>query len=190
METPSESPEQRTEWNVRDSAATVVFVPDSKYSSRGTDFTIECAKKYGKPYCIIHYMDVEPSLTRDLWFVSLQRRRGRGGRDLAPDVAFDLTLLFVGVAVLRFRDFAMEGVDIFRLRWFAAPDLTLARPKAPQVAGRALGRLWLGQPMTTPMRTMRRKSSRFCALKSARTSSVNLVGITTGAFPPTLGYPQ
>ena len=26
METPSESPEQRTEWNVRDSAATVVFV--------------------------------------------------------------------------------------------------------------------------------------------------------------------
>jgi hypothetical protein len=47
METPSESPEQRTEWNVRDSAATVVFVPDSKYCSRGTDFTIECAKKYG-----------------------------------------------------------------------------------------------------------------------------------------------
>ena len=57
METPSESPERRTDWNVRDSAATVVFVPDSKYSSRGTDFTIECAKKYGKPYCIIHYMD-------------------------------------------------------------------------------------------------------------------------------------
>jgi hypothetical protein len=37
-------------------------------------------------------------------------------------------------AVLRFRDFAMEGVDIFRLRWFAAFN----------------GRLWLGQPMTTP----------------------------------------
>src|ERR1700716_4337313 len=51
------SPEKRTEWNVRDSAATVVFVPDSKYCSRGTDFTIECAKKYGKPYCIIHYLD-------------------------------------------------------------------------------------------------------------------------------------
>jgi Circularly permutated YpsA SLOG family len=57
METPSKSPEQRTERNVRDSAATVVFVPDSKYRSRGTDFTIECAKKYGKPYCIIHYLD-------------------------------------------------------------------------------------------------------------------------------------
>jgi hypothetical protein len=52
-------------------------------------------------------------------------------------------LEFVGdcahAAVLRFRDFAMEGVDIFRLRWLAALDLTLARPKAPQIAGRALG---------------------------------------------------
>jgi hypothetical protein len=36
METPSESPEQRTDWNVRDSAATVVFVPDSKYCSSGS----------------------------------------------------------------------------------------------------------------------------------------------------------
>ena len=57
METPSKSPEQRTEWNVRDSAATVVLVPDSKYCSAGTDFTIECAKKHGKPYCVIHYLD-------------------------------------------------------------------------------------------------------------------------------------
>jgi hypothetical protein len=53
-------------------------------------------------------------------------------------VALDLTLLFLDAAVLRFRDFALEGVDIFRLRWFAAPDLTLARPIAPQIAGRAL----------------------------------------------------
>src|ERR1019366_4316537 len=53
-------------------------------------------------------------------------------------VALDLTLLFLDAAVLRFRDFTMEGVDIFRLRRFAAPDLTLARSKAPQIAGRAL----------------------------------------------------
>jgi hypothetical protein len=31
---------------------------------------------------------------------------------------------------------------------------------------------------------MRQKSSRFCALKYARTSSVNLVGITTGSPAP------
>jgi hypothetical protein len=56
-ETPRQSPEQRTEWNVRDSTATIVFVPDLKYRSKGTDFTIECAKKYGKPCYIINYLE-------------------------------------------------------------------------------------------------------------------------------------
>jgi hypothetical protein len=56
-ETPSESFEQRTEWNVRDSAATLVLVPHSNYRSQGTDFTIECARKCGKPFSIIHYLD-------------------------------------------------------------------------------------------------------------------------------------
>ena len=51
--------------------------------------------------------------------------------------AVDLAIPFLGAALFVFRDF-MERVDIFRLRWFAAPDLTLARLKAPQVAGRAL----------------------------------------------------
>ncbi len=57
VETPSEAPEQRTEWNVRDSAATVVLVPDANYRSRGTSFTIECARKYGKPCTIVNYLD-------------------------------------------------------------------------------------------------------------------------------------
>ena len=56
-ETPRQSPEQRTEWNVRDSTATIVFVPDLKYRSKGTDFTIECAKKYGKLCYIINYLE-------------------------------------------------------------------------------------------------------------------------------------
>jgi hypothetical protein len=56
-ETPSESSEQRTEWNVRDSAATLVLVPHANYRSRGTDSAIAWAKKYGKPCSIIHYMD-------------------------------------------------------------------------------------------------------------------------------------
>jgi Circularly permutated YpsA SLOG family len=61
-ETPSESPEQRTEWNVRDSAATLIFVPHSRYRSEGTDFTIECAKKYSKPCSIIYYLDDEAAV--------------------------------------------------------------------------------------------------------------------------------
>lgn len=56
-ETPSESPEQRTEWNVRDSAATLVLVPHANYQSQGTDFTIDCARKQGKPLGIVHYME-------------------------------------------------------------------------------------------------------------------------------------
>src|ERR1700732_5207571 len=102
--------------------------------------------------CIISAM-----LAPSAWLSSVSRRsclvtRSRFGSSLfggalavvAADVtlrravALDLTLLFLDAAVLRFRDFARGGVDIFRLRWFAAPDLTLARPKAPQIARRAL----------------------------------------------------
>jgi hypothetical protein len=75
--------------------------------------------------------------------------------------------------------------------WFAAPELTLARPKAPHIAGRALSAPTVGQihlPTRIAMRTMRQKSSRFCALKYARTSSVNLVGITTGSSAPDIEF--
>lgn len=56
-ETPSACPEQRTEWNVRDSAATLVLVPHGNYRSQGTDFTIACAKKYKKPCYVVYYRD-------------------------------------------------------------------------------------------------------------------------------------
>src|SRR6202047_3265170 len=78
-------------------------------------------------------------------------------------VALDLTLLFLDAAAIRFRDFAMEGVDIFRLRWFAASELTLARPKAPQIAGRALSApagSQIHRPTHIAMRPLRQKSSR------------------------------
>ncbi len=56
-ETPSPDPKQRTEWNVRDSALTVVLVPHGQFCSPGTNFTIACAKKLGKRCMIIHYLD-------------------------------------------------------------------------------------------------------------------------------------
>jgi Circularly permutated YpsA SLOG family len=58
-ETPSSDPRQRTEWNVRDSGLTVVLVPHAQFSSPGTDFTIACAKKFGKRCMIIHYLDAQ-----------------------------------------------------------------------------------------------------------------------------------
>jgi hypothetical protein len=54
-ETPDPEPAQRTEWNVRDSAATLILVPGKDYRSSGTDFSIECAKRYGKPCHIVDY---------------------------------------------------------------------------------------------------------------------------------------
>lgn len=46
-ETPSEKPEQRTEWNVRDSDGTLVIV--NALPTGGTLYTIEMAKLYDKP---------------------------------------------------------------------------------------------------------------------------------------------
>jgi hypothetical protein len=56
-ESPKTTPEQRTEWNVRDSAATVLIIPDSNLHSKGSDYTIQCAKKYGRPYHLVHLLD-------------------------------------------------------------------------------------------------------------------------------------
>src|ERR1700688_1549369 len=57
-----------------------------------------------------------------------------------------------------------KGSTSFGLRWFAAPELTLARPKAPHVAGRALSVSPGGhvhRPAPIAMRPLRQKSSRF-----------------------------
>ena len=108
-----------------------------------------------------------------------------GDVTLRRDAVFDWALPFLGAALFVFRDF-MERVDIVWAPLVRGAGLDARTTPSPAHRGAKPfnGRLWLGQPMTTPMRTMRRKSSRFCALKSARTSSVTLVGITTGAPSP------
>src|ERR1700726_3438092 len=62
---------------------------------------------------------------------------------------------------------------VAKLERIVDDDQVSHHPKPRKSRGEPFnGRLWRGQPMTTPMRTMRRKSSRLRALKSARTSSV------------------
>ena len=51
-ETPDADTRQRTEWNVRDSDATLVFTR-SHASSPGTGIAIAAAETYAKPYLII-----------------------------------------------------------------------------------------------------------------------------------------
>jgi hypothetical protein len=53
-ETPDADPKQRTEWNVRDSDATLIVTPAGALGhSPGTVFTIIYAEKYSKPYLIV-----------------------------------------------------------------------------------------------------------------------------------------
>src|ERR1700732_4754242 len=72
-----------------------------------------------------------------------------------------------------------------RLRWFAASKLTLARPKAPHVAGRALSASAgerVNRPTHIAMRPLRQKSSRFLSRGALEASqSRGLISRLTGA---------
>src|SRR6202047_5576985 len=62
-----------------------------------------------------------------------------------------------------------------RLRWFAASKLTLARPKAPQVAGRALSASageQVNRPTHIAMRALRQKSRRIRGCSAFETSQL------------------
>jgi Circularly permutated YpsA SLOG family len=57
-ETPSKQYRQRTEWNVRDSDGTLVLTRGAP--AEGTAYTIEVARKVGKP-CLVVDLNEEPS---------------------------------------------------------------------------------------------------------------------------------
>src|SRR3984893_19357798 len=68
-----------------------------------------------------------------------------------------------------------KGRHGFGLRWFAASELTLARPKAPHVAERAL-RASAGEQVNRPthiaMRPLRQKSRRIRGCSAVETSQL------------------
>ena len=51
QETPTPRYEQRTEWNVRDSQATLVLTVG--HPTRGTALAVEFAQQHGKPYLVV-----------------------------------------------------------------------------------------------------------------------------------------
>jgi hypothetical protein len=59
QETPSSDPKQRTEWNVRDSDATLIIV--NSVPTGGTLYTIEMAQKHKKP-CLIFDLSKEQKI--------------------------------------------------------------------------------------------------------------------------------
>ena len=78
-----------------------------------------------------------------------------------------------------------KGSTSFGLRWFAAPELTLARPKAPHIARRALSAPAAGhvhRPAPIAMRPLRQKSSRILSRGALETSQLRRpIGRQTGA---------
>ena len=53
VETPSPDYEQRTFWNVRDSHATLIVLPDTEWRSRGTAMTVRFARQLARPMLIV-----------------------------------------------------------------------------------------------------------------------------------------
>ena len=58
QETPAPDPVQRTEWNVRDSDATLIVQPQEGARSPGTDATARFAEAYDKPFLVVGGVDV------------------------------------------------------------------------------------------------------------------------------------
>ena len=53
-ETPSPDYLERTEWNVRDTDATLIIAPNKELAqSGGTGYTLSCIRKHHKEYCVV-----------------------------------------------------------------------------------------------------------------------------------------
>ncbi len=58
-ETRSADPAVRTELNVRDSDATLVLLPRGEWHSPGTDLTVACCRRSGRPHLVVPVEDRE-----------------------------------------------------------------------------------------------------------------------------------
>ncbi|HSU14631.1 putative molybdenum carrier protein [Longimicrobium sp.] len=80
-ETPSADPAQRTEWNVRDSDATLILASGAE--SAGTELTREAARRLGKPLYTFHAGALEDAgaLRRWLQVASVRTLNVAGPRE-------------------------------------------------------------------------------------------------------------
>ena len=77
-ETPLSNPVQRTEWNVRDSDATLVLT--DKHGSKvsiGTERALQWARQHGKPILMVSLADPQAAARAEAWVVAQCRRFGR-----------------------------------------------------------------------------------------------------------------
>jgi Circularly permutated YpsA SLOG family len=70
-ETPDRDSRQRTRWNVRDSDATLIFLPHNGLtSSPGTAFTIACVEELSRPVVIVDPGQVNAAARIREWLTS------------------------------------------------------------------------------------------------------------------------
>jgi hypothetical protein len=75
--TPEPHPLQRTEWNVRDSDATLIIVDSAGIAiSIGTRRAQEWARQHGKPFLIVDVSDPEAPARAATWVLAQQKRFG------------------------------------------------------------------------------------------------------------------
>ena len=77
LETPTRDYYERTEWNVRDSDATLILLPREVIDSPGTNYTIEYARILKRPHLVMNDIEVGPVIA---WLDGL-------GNDLELNVA-------------------------------------------------------------------------------------------------------
>jgi hypothetical protein len=58
---------QRTEWNVRDSDGTLVIQSGETAVDRGTDWAMQCAKRYGRPLLVCDMADPDAKQKIQEW---------------------------------------------------------------------------------------------------------------------------
>ncbi|HEY2292510.1 MAG TPA: putative molybdenum carrier protein [Thermoanaerobaculia bacterium] len=63
---------QRTEWNVRDSDATLILRPRSTDKDLGTDWTERCAPRFGRPLLVLDPGDPEAASAIRDWLSALE----------------------------------------------------------------------------------------------------------------------
>ncbi len=95
----SKSPNQRTEWNVRDSDITIILLSEKRRNvSSGTAFTIENAKAYSKPYEIIILEEQDCLEKSKNWLLTFQKNlllNVAGPRESESPRIFDLSRDFL-----------------------------------------------------------------------------------------------
>jgi hypothetical protein len=76
-ETPLADPAQRTEWNVRDSDATLILVGRAGVAvSKGTGLAAEFAQRYGKPVRVVDVAADEAAAITTAWLEGLVAQLG------------------------------------------------------------------------------------------------------------------